>query len=1074
LESGISVQKEIGVGQTQSFRISFEAGQYLRVQVDQHDVDATVNLFDPDRRLIATMKNPYGRRGMLSLAIETTTAGEHIIEVVSSVDELTSGHYSIRAEVARTPEPADRNRAKAYDLIFQGNALSSQPSKESIRQAIEKYTEAITNWQLLEDREEEARTFYRIGNAYKGLEDQDRAIEFFNKALALSQQIADRRGEVYALRSLAFTHLYSDQNKARVYLDQALQLSKDLDDKVNEAFILNMIGGLHLNLGELHAALNYYFQVLEIRRTFNDWRGLTSTLIAMAVVYSDLSEWQKAIDYYEQALAAVQNLKEFKPQDISKKGVLLNNLGYTYSLLGDLDRATEHYQEALGLFEGINERRTQATALTNIGNAESLQGNYTQALNAYNHALVIQRELNERKGEAYTLLYKGSLLAATGKPQDALNDYLPALDIFREQTDPRGQAALLDKIGEAYAMSALFDDARRAYDEAQLLWQFLEDQRGQALTLTGIARLERNQGNLDKARSHIEKSLSLFESLRTRVTRQQLRVSYFASVQDYYDFGIDLFMQLHKQQPSAGHNISALQLVEKARSRSLLETLAMSGTDFRESASPELLQTERELQRKIEVNFQSQVAARQSTQSNSSQPQLEALKRESNLLLSRLTDVQEKIKVQSPKYASLTQPQPLSLKEIQQQVLDPETALLEFSLGEERSYLWLITQSEIRSFELPKRAIIETSAKEVYKLISSTNAIFPETLQLYWKEASHLSQVILGQAAPYLKSKRLLIVSEGALQYISFNALPLPRGFIAKGSRAPVTRPVPLIKEFEIVPLPSASIMAVMRRQFADRKKADKMIAILADPVFSIEDGRVAKNAKPQTSQPKNPVVARVLRSFDPSGNRYDLYPLTHSREEAESIASLVEPEKKLMELDFDASKPNAQSKTVANSRIVHFATHVLLNSQHPDDSCIVLSLVDEKGVTQDGFLRLNDIYNLKLNADLVVLSACETALGKDVKGEGLIGLTRGFMYAGAERVVASLWKVDDSRTALLMKRFYENMIKNNMEPSAALRAAQLEMLKGEDSSPFYWAAFVLQGEWRNQAKESISSTRDK
>ena len=166
--------------------------------------------------------------------------------------------------------------------------------------------------------------------------------------------------------------------------------------------------------------------------------------------------------------------------------------------------------------------------------------------------------------------------------------------------------------------------------------------------------------------------------------------------------------------------------------------------------------------------------------------------------------------------------------------------------------------------------------------------------------------------------------------------------------------------------------------------------------------------------------------------------------------------------LDFDASRATVMSPDFGNYRIVHFATHSLLNNEHPELSGVVLSLVDRAGRPQNGFLRLYDIYNLRLSSDLVVLSACQTALGGEIGSEGLIGLTRGFLYAGTPRVVASLWETDDRASAELMKRFYESMLTRNERPAAALRAAQISMwrTKGWDS-PYYWAAFTLQGEWR-------------
>jgi CHAT domain-containing protein len=192
-----------------------------------------------------------------------------------------------------------------------------------------------------------------------------------------------------------------------------------------------------------------------------------------------------------------------------------------------------------------------------------------------------------------------------------------------------------------------------------------------------------------------------------------------------------------------------------------------------------------------------------------------------------------------------------------------------------------------------------------------------------------------------------------------------------------------------------------------------------------------------------------------------DFVRLRFSRNEAEEIARLA-PSATLKALDFDASRKTAMSPDLAQYRIVHFATHSLLNNEHPELSGVVLSLVDRDGRQQNGFLRLYDIYNLRLGSDLVVLSACQTALGEEIKGEGLIGLTRGFLYAGAPRVVATLWEIDDRTTAEAMKKFYEFMLARGERPAAALRDAQVAMWKTRGwDAPYYWAAFTLQGEWR-------------
>jgi len=349
----------------------------------------------------------------------------------------------------------------------------------------------------------------------------------------------------------------------------------------------------------------------------------------------------------------------------------------------------------------------------------------------------------------------------------------------------------------------------------------------------------------------------------------------------------------------------------------------------------------------------------------------------------------------------------------------------------------------------------------------------------YLQAATALSQLLLGPVAAQLGKKRLLIVAEGALQYLPFGALPEPAasgqelGASGKTTgREPRIESLyrPLIVDHEIVSLPSASVLSVIRKELASRKSAERTVAVLADPVFTSNDPRLASSQSRRTKHPSDQAansaetstsaadMERAAQEIGLDGFRR----LHFSRQEAEEIVTLASDRKSLKAVDFAANKTTATSADLSQYRIVHFATHGILNNLHPEMSGIVLSLVDEQGRARDGFLRLHEIYNLKLGADLVVLSSCQTALGKEVKGEGLIGLTRGFMYAGTPRVIASLWNVQDRATAELMKRFYQGMLRDGLRPAAALRAAQLQMWQTRRwQLPYYWASFVLQGEWK-------------
>ena len=504
-----------------------------------------------------------------------------------------------------------------------------------------------------------------------------------------------------------------------------------------------------------------------------------------------------------------------------------------------------------------------------------------------------------------------------------------------------------------------------------------------------------------------------------------------------------------------------------------------AGVDIRQGVDAALLERERTLSRRL--NARAQLL----TRSDNSPEQAAALKEEISALENEYQQTQVEIRRTSPRYAALTQPQPLRLGEIQRQ-LDEETVVLEYSLGDERSFLWAITHNSLTSHELPGREQIEQAAQRALGLLTARGRLLKaetaaqrrarlaEAGAQLPEAVRRLSQTLLSPVAAELGNKRLAIVADGALQYLPFAALPAPQ---TKGaSQRP---PRPLIADHEIVNLPSASTLAVQRREQAGRQTAPKTLAVIADPVFSASDDRMKSLAlgSPQAdSAPVGVEATRIIEHLAENSTagaapKLVIPRLPFTRREADQIVAIASSSSGssgssgaeiLKAVDFKASRQVAFDPELSQYRYVHFATHGLIDSERPGLSALALSLVDEQGRPQDGFLRAYEIYNLNLPADLVVLSACQTGLGKDVKGEGLVGLTRGFMYAGAARVVVSLWNVNDKATSELMAKFYQKMLKEGQRPAAALRSAQVEMLRSSQwQSPYFWAAFTLQGEWR-------------
>ena len=799
-------------------------------------------------------------------------------------------------------------------------------------------------------------------------------------------------------------------------------------------------------------AIEKYLAAVSIWRSLNDKPMEAATLYEAGSLYGDIGQYQKALDCYSQAGTLYKALGNRKSEANT-----LNNTAWIYGELGDHQKALEMYEQVVKAKEKLG--LTDLVVISNLASSYSKVGQYQRALDTHLQLLELRRGPSNLPGRSITLSNIGNCYYLLGDMTKALDFYSQSLELMRQVGDNYYTATVLNHTGVIYRSLGQYDKARNYFNEALDLRTIAGDHRGIATTLSDLAQLERDGGNLVEARKRIEEALAQIERVRLNVASSKLRTAFFASVQQYREFYIDLLMRLQKDKPSEQLEQVAFNASETGRARSLLQSLSEAGSKIHHGIDPSLLERKRTLTELIDEKAQSQM---QLLSRKHSEAEAEAARKELSALTTELEQLEGRIRESSPQFTALVQPVPLKIEEIQQQILDHETLLLEYSLGEQRSFVWAVTPDSIKTFELPKRAVIEAAARRVYELLTARTINVPkETLEQrrqrlelaeaeYAKESAILSRMILGPAAAELKHKRLLIVSDGVLHYIPFAGLPDPA---ATDTRA-------LVVDHEVVMAPSASVVGLLRNETANRKPGSKMIAVLADPVFSNDDPRVASARLGRSALFAKAAPVDGLRSGEPGLD--GLRRLRFSRQEADEIARLAETDAKLEAVDFAANRKLATSDELGQYRVVHFATHGIINNDHPELSGIVLSLVDEKGQPQNGFLRLYDLYNLKLSADLVVLSACQTALGKEIRGEGLVGLTRGFMYAGAPRVIASLWQVDDRASAELMKRFYQATLGQKLRPAAALRAAQSSMSKDPRwRQPSYWAAFTIQGEWR-------------
>jgi len=995
---------------------------------------------------------------------------------------------------------AQETQEEIEKLFKEADTLRAARDESSRRQAIDRFKSLAPRFAALGLRKREADCLNHIGNLYKNLSEFQNSIPFLEQGLAIYREAGEQRGEFAALMNLGQSHRYLGKPGAADYVDQALTLARRMENKELEAFALNELGVLlyisaeiraslepfelaaaifgdlgrkrqqasllnnlgliRRTLGEQDVAIKMYRDALRVFRDEKYPDGEADAALNLSAAYSDLFMASEAIEHFELALRLYR-----QTGNKQREAVVLNNIGVFYNELGDHESARDHYRLSLDLAENVGNRRQQATALKNLGSAHVSLGQPDTALELLTKALLISVEIKDRLEEATILTIIGQMHEKAGRYESAEKPLSEALAIFRQARNRNGEANALFGLGRVREQTGKSAEAAALYSEALLIRRELMMPADEARVMLGLARATRDSGDLPGAIARVEEAILKIESLRTELPGREFRTAFFGLGKDAYDLHIDLLMRTSAE-PGPGAMAKSFGSAERSRARSLLESIFESRTDIRSGVDEKLIQRERQLL----ASLNAKERYRMSLSAGKPRPErVAAVEQEIRLLLDEYHQNRARMRSLSPDYSSLTQPQTLSLEEIQRRVLDPETVLLEYSIGDEASYVWLVTDRTVSGHKVPTRAVLTAQVRRLYDALVERNRSpaneshgrrterLAKAAREFEAASRSLSESILPAGIDKFAGKRLAIVPDGPLHLIPFAALRVEGpGHNTEGKQAF------LIETNEIVSLPSASTIAVLRDSKRVRKnETQNLVSVVADPIFSRDDVRfraLSVTAEGAGSPPGPTTRIEAARSK----LRSDLGRLRFSRREADAISRLVPPERKVVAMDFAANKPTVLGSEFTSSRVMHFATHGLVSTEFPELSGIVLSLLDEKGTPLDGFVRLHDIYNMRIDADLVVLSACDTALGREFKGEGIVGLARGFMYAGARGVAASLWKVDDRATADLMSRFYQYLLRDKLRPADALRRAQVSMIRNKSTrDPYLWAAFTMQGDWR-------------
>ncbi len=1110
-----ATEVELAGGQSHRWHVDLETDEFLHVLVEQQGIDVALEASAPDGEPLIQVDSPNGRRGFEPLTLIATAPGRYHIEVRVPSQEAPLGHYRIRAAPPQPASAKDLRHHAVERAQLEAHRAGRDRDAESFRESIRLYQGVLTQWRDLGNAFREGEVLLRLGSSLRVLGETPKAGEALQGARRIFHRLEDRFHEAAAWDQIGlWAWVQGLEEEALQACRSALAIWRALDAQAREANTLNTIGLVSFRSGRLAEAHRAYSEALDILRRIRDRRGEAATLHNIGGVLDLRGDPQGALENYRQALEVAR-----EEGDRRFEAEVLHNRGQLYFRLGKAQDARDHYLAALPLFQQVGDQRREAKVLKGLGILHLWLRDYDRALSEFSRAIEIERERDDSQARAWSLFYLGSVYLRMGALPRALAFFDKSLELLQDFNDPRGRAAILTEVGSSLIQAGkpaealpplnealelriqlggvlgqakvLFyrglahravkrpDSALKDLHRALELSREVEASRRETEVLTALAGVEKDQGRLRSASAYSKRALELAESLRAGIAGKDLRASFFTSLRDTYELSIDLLIRRSRSESDPSLIERAFEIAERAQARSFLDQLQEARLDLRRGVDPKLLARESKAQ--LELDHQTE-RRRKLLRKATGVDQTNALKASIEQLLRKLEDVETEIREASPRYAALTQPPNWSLGELQRKGLDEGTVLLKYFLGQNRSYLWVLTNRSLAVHELPARGRLESLVRQVHKDLKSVD---PQDAGGQRERLNTLSELLLGPLEDDLQSlhhqKRLVIVADGALQYLPFAILPMAGK--------------PVIVNHEIAHLPSAMVLDELRRPRSRQPEPPgetspgKVLAVFADPVFSTDDPRILPAPSPKGSLASrdlddgpelnetvlNETVldetglneAELTRAGSTRGKlatQYKRLPWTRREADAilESARRAVDEDRLFLATGFDSYLQAVQSPVVRGVEILHFATHGEIDAKNPRLSALVLSQFTKAGQSRSGFLRLHHIYGLELEAQLVVLSGCGTALGQDILGEGLQSLTRGFFHAGAPRVMASLWSVQDEATAELMGRFYKALFTEELTPAAALRSAQISMWQERRfRDPFYWGAFVIQGDWQ-------------
>ncbi len=908
--------------------------------------------------------------------------------------------------------------------------------KGDFDKSLDFYQRSLSIAQNLNSWEKELHSLEKIALMLWNKEEYEKSTQKYNSALILAKKNQDEIKQNQLETRLTIHKLYSegiDQQKSGSLqrsiesLTKAVSLSRENGFKEHELKCLRNLSNSYYETNDLLKFKKLNEEALEMAKKLNHKKEIGKCSNNLGIYHIEYKNYSKALLSLEEALnIAVEFNNQIEIANCA------NNIGVIYKNIGIYDKALDYLNQALEIDRELGDELYIAIDLLGIGTVYRNMGlstkekNYFEkALSIFEECLKISKKIKDIKNEVYVLNNIGSVYSDLHEYfggedhfQQALLTFKEALEKAEKLNDRESIGMILNNLGIIHSNQGNYDESTQYFQQAINLALQLEGGKILWESYLELAQVYRKQNKIQQAKQYFNRSISVIENVRSNIKLEELKASFLGTnkrMEPYHGL-IHILFSLHDKEPEKNHDTEAFIYTERAKARAFLDRLESSQVNISQYLDFKIQNQEKKLmkdishinQKLLDSNLTSQESLNLHQELKQKEDEWETLKR--------------KIRNTNPAYANLRYPEIISLEKAQK-MLDKKTAFFEYMISDEISYLFVVTQENLNIYPIPSREQLQVLVSNYIKKISDKeNNEFSEGYSLFKK---------LVQPGLKKSIKKIIFIPDDILNFLPFEAL--------------ITKPDSrkwLVWDYHIAYSPSvSSLQEIINRKKSSGYKRHKDLLAVGDPYF--------KPLKDKSNGEQS------LNQFMPV-SQFDLQRLEYSGTEIDKISRLFRNSQKTVFKRNQATEDVLKKANLEDYKIIHLATHSLIDNQRPFRSSIVLALDDNP--QEDGFLQMREIYNIKLNSDLVVLSACKTGLGQFIKGEGIEGINRSFFYAGSSAVLMSLWPVNDQATFQMMERFYTHL-RSSKSIINSLRKTKLELIGSDSlSHPYYWAGFIVSG----------------